>query len=51
MFVIETSFKSLFQHTKYFYIKSSDDVKRLEQKKREGSIENGERIEFFLGLI
>ena len=51
VFVIEISFKSLFQHTKYFYIKSSDNVKRLEQKNREGNIENGERIELFLGLI
>ena len=51
VFVIETSFKSLFQHTKYFHIKSSDDVKMLQQKKREGNIENGERLDFFLGLI
>ena len=43
VFVIETSFKSLFQHTKYFFIKSSDDVKRLEQKKREGIISKTEK--------
>jgi hypothetical protein len=51
VFVIETSFKSLFQHTKYFYIKSSGGVKRSEQRKGQGNIKNGERTEFFLGSI
>jgi hypothetical protein len=33
VFINGTSFESLFQHIKYFHIKSSDGVKKSEQRK------------------